>query len=392
VTEDSPPLTRIGRPLRVLQLLSNPVVGGTETFVMGLVPQLNAMGIESQIANLWNGGAEMGRLSGQRRIPFVALDAGERRFKASAPFILRSFLRENRFDIVMVYGLRATLLLRLATRLGPHPIIVTGLRQMDEWRRWYHVWPDRLTEGCVDYFVGVSRNVCRRRVERERTPREKVLFIPNGIDTEYFRRDARPWPSRADLKLPPGRLCVTVANLRSTKGYPFQLDVIERLKPLPEDLHFVWVGRGPDEAMLRELAAAKGVADRVVFVGHLDDVRPVLAHADLFFLSSNDEGMPRAMMEAMSMGLPALVTGIAGNAEVVRDQQDGLVVTYGDVPAAAGALRRLAEDEELRRRLGASAARRIRDDFSFDGIAHRYADLYLRIAARDTTICRDFAF
>ena len=90
-------------------------------------------------------------------------------------------------------------------------------------------------------------------------------------------------------------------------------------------------------------------------------------------LECDDEGMPRAMMEAMSMGLPAVVTGIAGNAEVVRDRQDGLVVGYGEVDAAAAALRRLLDDQGVRERLGKSARQRIQDEFSFEGIARRYA-------------------
>jgi glycosyltransferase involved in cell wall biosynthesis len=379
-----------GRAVKVLQLLSNPAVGGTETFVVGLVPRLNQLGLDVQITNLWDGGGEVGRLCRERNIPFKALNGGTRRFRASAPLILRKFLRERQFDIVTVYGLRAAVLLRLVTRFGPRVIRVTGVRSLDKWRRWYHVWPDRLTERKSDYCVGVSRSVCRRRVEREKSAR--VLFIPNGIDTEYFRFDREVWPNREALRLPPGRLCVTVANFQAVKGHAFQLKVIERLKPLPEDVHFVWVGTGEEEQMLRRRAAASGLADRIIFYGHVDDVRPVLAHCSLFFLSSKDEGMPRALMEGMAIGLPVLATDVAGNKEVVRDSADGLVIPYGDVESASAALGRLLDDAALRQRFGTSAAQRIRDEFSFDYVANRYAELYRRLVAGDPAVERDFAF
>jgi glycosyltransferase involved in cell wall biosynthesis len=267
---------------------------------------------------------------------------------------------------------------------------VTGVRSLDKWRRWYHVWGDRLTERKTDYCVGVSRSVCRRRAERERSAR--VLFIPNGIDTEHFRSDRETWPDRQALNLPPGRLCVTVANFQAVKGHAFQLDVIDRLKPLPPDVHFVWVGTGEEEPMLRREAAARGLADRIIFYGHVDDVRPLLAHSALFFLSSKDEGMPRALMEGMAMGLPVLATDVAGNTEVVRHDVDGLVIPYGDVDAGSAALCRLLDDAGLRQRCGASAARRIRESFGFDYVAGRYAELYRRLSAHDLTVDRDFAF
>lgn len=381
--------------LKVLQLLSNPMLGGTETFVLGLTPRLRVRGLDIGLANVWDGGGALARAARQLGIPCDVLDVGQRRFRPDALPVLRAMLRREKFDVVTAYGLRTTLLLRAAMIGGgfdPRPVLVTGLRGMDDWRRWYHVWADRLTEPWMDYFVGVSRRVCRRRVEREGTDPAKVLHIPNGIDTGVFRRDERPWPARGDLNLPGGRLCVTVANLRHQKGHPFQLDVIKRLQNRPADLRFVWVGTGPDEPALRRLAAEHGLSDVIVFYGAADDVRPILTHAELFFLSSKEEGMPRAMMEAMAMGVPVLATDVGGNPEVVRDGLDGLIVPYGDVEKAAEALQRLVDEAPLRQRLAEAAACRIRDEFSFDAIAGRYADLYRRLAARDPTVSRDFGF
>ncbi len=379
--------------VKVLQLVSNPLVGGTETFVLGLIPLLRREGLDVQLANLWDGGGEIARIGKQRGIECATLNVGRRRFRASAPGVLRRFLRAGRFDVVMCYGLRTTLLLRLVGRFRGGPVLVTGLRGIDDWRKWYHVWADRITDSRMDYYVGVSQSVCRRRIERERTGREKVLYIPNGIDTHHFRRDAQqPWPDRASLKLPDGRLCVSVGNMRSAKGYAFQLEVIEHVDRLPPDARFVWVGKGPDEPMLRQLAQAKGLSERIVFYGAADDVRPILAHAELFFLSSKEEGMPRAFMEAMSMGLPVLTTDVGGCPEVVRDGVDGVVIRCGDAPAAARRLQSLFDDAALRHRLARAGAERIRASFSFDRVALRYADLYRRLAARDPHVSGDFAF
>ncbi len=381
--------------MKILQLFSNPGVGGTESFVIGLIPRLRELGIDCHLANMWDGGGEAIEICAPAGIPCHALEFGRRKFRPNAPWALRRFLKCEKFDLVMAYGLRTTLLLRYAARYRGRPVLVTGLRGMDAWRRPYHIWADRLTDRWMDYYVGVSRAVCRVHVQRERVPRTKMLHIPNGIDTRFFRRDAMAsWPSREALNLPPERLCVTVGNLRAVKGYPFQMDVVQRVLGDGKygDVRFVWVGEGPDEPMLKQMAAERGLGDRILIYGASRDVRPILFHAELFFLSSKEEGMPRGLMEAMAMRLPAMATNVGGIPEVVRHGIDGLLVPYGDVEAAAGNMRMLLDSTDLRVQLAGSAERRIVEHFSFDAVARKYADLYARLSRGDKTATDDYGF
>jgi glycosyltransferase involved in cell wall biosynthesis len=351
------------------------------------------MGVDVQLANMWDGGGEPVAQAAERGVPCHVLNFGERRFRRGSVRRLRGFLREHKFDLVMAYGLRTTLLLRVAAAYRGRPVLVTGLRGMDHWRRLRHVWADRLTDRWMDYYVGVSRAVCRAHLERERVAPEKMLYIPNGIDADAFRTDAEPWPPRAALGLPvTGRLCVSVAHLRAVKGYPWQAEVIARAaaEGLGEDVSFVWVGAGPDERMLRQLVAGKGLGGRVHFHGAARDVRPILAHADAFFMSSREEGMPRALMEAMAMGVASLATRVGGIPEVLRDGVDGLLTPYGDTAAAAASLRRMLDSAELRRTLAAAGRQRITTEFSFDAVTRKYADLYRRLVARDASVSADY--
>jgi glycosyltransferase involved in cell wall biosynthesis len=345
------------------------------------------------LLNMWDGGGDMYRLCQQRGDPCELLEVGQRRFRPEALPKLRRFVKEGQFDIVMAYGLRTSLLLRIVSpsHRASGPVRVTGLRGIDDWRRWYHVWADRLTDGWMDYFVGVSQSVCRRHIERERTPPEKMLYIPNGIDTDHFRRDAQNWPGRSELKLPNGPLCISVGNYRRAKGYPFQIEVIASLKHKQIDAHFVWVGRGPDEDELRRLAAQHDVADRITFYGHCDDVRPLLANADVFFLSSREEGMPRALMEAMGMGMACLATDVGGVGEVLQDTVQGFIVPYGSIENASTRLADLLCNAQLRREVGIAATEKVRKSFSFDTIAQQYCELFHSMAAGNRAGVAKFA-
>jgi glycosyltransferase involved in cell wall biosynthesis len=384
--------------MKVLQLVSNPGIGGTESFVIGLIPKLREMGLNVHLANLWDGGGESIEYCLPRGIPCHALNLGKRKFRFNARKELRMFLQRERFDLVMAYGLRVTLLLRMAARYRGRPVLVTGLRGMDAWRTWRHVWMDRLTDRWMDYYVGVSEAVCRAHLRREKVPWGKMLHIPNGIDTRFFAREAKGnWPTREEVGLPGGRLSVTVAHYRAVKGYvPFQLDVVSRVSNEGgrqyDDVKWVWVGEGADEPMMKAMAAERGLAERIVVFGVSRDVRDILAHAEMFFLSSMDEGMPRGLMEAMAMGVPSMATSVGGIPEVIRDEVDGLLVPYGDVEKAASAMRRMLDDAELRAKFAAGGRKRIEEQFSFDAIAAKYADLYRRLIARDGTVRRDYGF
>ena len=119
-----------------------------------------------------------------------------------------------------------------------------------------------------------------------------------------------------------------------------------------------------------------GLADRVLFTGAIDDVRPVLRSCDAFVMSSYSEGMPCALMEAMAMGKAAVSTNVGGVSEVAEHEKHALLVPARSPEALADALARLMDEPALRIELGAAAAERIRSDFSHDSMIDRHVDLY----------------
>ena len=154
---------------------------------------------------------------------------------------------------------------------------------------------------------------------------------------------------------------VTVANLRSHKDYPTLFRAAAASMAEEPRLRFVSIGQGPLERPLRDELAAYDLGDRFVMLGHHDDPPAVLAGADVFTLSSVHEGLPISLVEAMSMGLPPVVTAVGGNAEVVSDGIDGLIVPARDANALARAYVALARDTARRQSLGAAAAVRATD-------------------------------
>lgn len=149
-----------------------------------------------------------------------------------------------------------------------------------------------------------------------------------------------------------------VANLRVHKDYPTLFAAAALAMAEKPRLRFVSIGQGPLEAELRADLARRGLGERLVMLGYHDDPPAVVAGADVFTLSSIHEGLPISLLEAMALGLAPVVTDVGGNAEVVTDGVDGLLVPPRRPEALADAFVRLARDPAERARLSAAAAHR----------------------------------
>ena len=131
----------------------------------------------------------------------------------------------------------------------------------------------------------------------------------------------------------------------------------------------------------RTRARALGVADRVHFLGAVDDPADLLRAADAFVLPSIAEGMSNSLLEAMATSLPCLASAIGGNTDLLQDGHDGLLVPPSDPSAWSSALLRVLERPHARPGLGAAARRRIEAEFSLTVVVDRYLALYRRMLA-----------
>ncbi|MBB4015981.1 glycosyltransferase involved in cell wall biosynthesis [Chelatococcus caeni] len=202
----------------------------------------------------------------------------------------------------------------------------------------------------------------------------RVRLVYHGLDLSRFpappaERPARDGSDAAD----PVRI-ISVGRAVAKKGYD---DLLTALAALPEGLHwrFAHIGGGEMLANLKQQAAAKGIADKVIFLGAKaqPDVINLMRKADIFVLpakeakSGDRDGLPNVVMEAASQGLAVIPTDFSGIPEFIRHDREGWLTPPGDWEALANALNLLARDPEARHRLGTAAFNRLRDDFSADG-------------------------
>jgi glycosyltransferase involved in cell wall biosynthesis len=186
-------------------------------------------------------------------------------------------------------------------------------------------------------------------------PPDRLAYVPNPL---AIPDGARSGPAPSGFA---GPCVLTVARLVEQKEHTVLLDAFARLPSGLDHWRLAVVGSGPEEQALRRQADRLGIADRVDWYGRCDDPYAFYRHADVFALPSRFEGMPNALLEAMSFGLPAIVAdGTPGPLEVVHHGETGLVTAGGDPEALASAITLLATRPDLRRALGESARREVR--------------------------------
>jgi glycosyltransferase involved in cell wall biosynthesis len=136
------------------------------------------------------------------------------------------------------------------------------------------------------------------------------------------------------------------------------------------------VGDGPGRESIEKAVLDLGLRDRVALPGMRDDVQEWLHCMDVFCLSSSQEGTSITLLEAGACGVPAVVTDVGGNGEIVRDGVTGVLVSSGDERGLAAAFARLAADRRLREHLGDEARRRVKARYSVDRMVEQYLEVY----------------
>jgi glycosyltransferase involved in cell wall biosynthesis len=222
----------------------------------------------------------------------------------------------------------------------------------------------------------IAAGVCRR---------DRTLTVYSGMDVSQFTPSAevraatrRAWGVSDDVIV-----VGTVARLFRRKGYEQLIPIMAAAAARVPRLHFVWVGDGAQRAQYQAELARLGLTSRVTLTGLVppDAVGSLLAGCDLLAHTSQWEGLPRVVVQALLMRVPAVAFAIDGTPEVVRDGETGRLVPLNDATAFVGALCELAVAGDLRRSMGAAGRALCLERFDANAMVTQLERLYVRLQA-----------
>ena len=222
---------------------------------------------------------------------------------------------------------------------------------------------------------------------------ERVTTVLNAIDPSAFRRDpARVADARARLHLGPDQIAIgAVGRLEPQKRFDLLLDAFAVLAKNNPRLHLIIAGVGSLRQPLDAQRQALGLRDRVTLTGHVTEVSALHHAFDLFVQSSDYEGTPNAVLEAMAMETPVVATEAGGTAELVHDGVHGRVVPIGRGDKLMHAINAALLDRSATRRMMRRARERVEGELSFETRVRKVEAIYQELAAPSERLRESYA-
>lgn len=226
-----------------------------------------------------------------------------------------------------------------------------------------------------DAVTTVSEYLKQRTIEEFQIKRP-ISVIPNFVNCDIYSR-ASDLSLREKFARPDEALFIHISNFRPVKRIEDVIAIFARVrKILPAKL--LLVGDGPERPKAEWLAETQRVSEDVLFMGKQSDMAPLLSVADILLLPSENESFGLVALEAMACEVPVIASRVGGLPEVVEHEEDGFLLSFGDVQGMAEASIRLIRDPAMRNEMGKNARKHALHDFCATNIVRHYEQLYLQ--------------
>jgi glycosyltransferase involved in cell wall biosynthesis len=366
-------------------LITTLTFGGAETQVVRLSAELKARGWDVAVACMISPSSHTETLK-QLGIPVYSLEMSRGVPDPRALLRLAKLIRDFTPDVVHAHMVHANLLARFTRLICPIPVLVCTAHNLRETSEnggptWHKELLYRMTDSLADRTTIICNAAYERYIRTKAVPASKLQMIPNGVDTDKFTpSDAIRERVRNELNLGGSFVWLAVGRFVEQKDYP---NLFSALARVPEGNWRVLIaGRGPLETELKTLVEELALTDRVQFIGTRTNMADVFKASDAYLMSSCFEGLSIALLEAAASGLPAVVTDVGGNRELVLDGQTGYVVPPGNPQALATAITRLMDLPSAERGdLGNYARRHCLEHYRFEMVGEQWVRLYRSLMA-----------
>ena len=278
-------------------------------------------------------------------------------------------------DVIHSHMVHANIFARVARLFCRVPLLVSTVHSQNEGGK-FRMLAYRLTDALADITTNVSEGAAESFIQQKAAPAERIQVVYNGIDTSFFTPDTfKREALREQYKLNHNFTILAVGRLTEAKDYPNLLHAFHMIRKRGIDARLLIAGHGHLKGPLSNLVDQLGMESAVEFLGVRHDIDHLMNTADCFVLSSEWEGLPLVIGEAMATGLPVVVTDAGGAREFVGTA--GYVVPIKSAEELADGIIKV-NDMSLNERaeLGKKARERIVKHYSLSAVADTWIELY----------------
>lgn len=274
---------------------------------------------------------------------------------------MEKLLKEIHFSLVHVHTPVAAFVTRLACqRTNTHPVLYTAHgfhfykgAPLKNWLLYYNM--EKLAARWTDGLITINEEDFEAAKKFRLRNNGQVFYVPGvGVDVEAIQQRAAAIDrstKRRELGIDDkSTVIITVGELNTNKNHTQVLRALSELRKT--NLHYLIVGTGENELKLKKMVKQLSLQNNVSFLGFRKDIPELLSASDIFILTSRREGLPRAILEAMAVGLPIIATNVRGNRDLVKHGENGYSVQLDDVQQTILAIEALSSSKSLRESMG----------------------------------------
>ena len=364
-------------PIRVLHLVNQLTVGGSERQMYMLLRAFDPARVRSSVGFMRQGTGELLR-------PLQALETAPEEYSLRGSIAqwntlrqihrLASRCRRDRVSLIHAHDLWSNVIGFAAARLARIPIIVSR-RDMADFRPAQERRLLRLVGRFADATIANANSIADLAAG-EGTARDAIHVIPNGIDVAAFDRDAeRPLLAPLPERRATAKRAAVIGNMdRAHKGHGDVLVAASKLGA--HEVDWLFLSDGPLRPAFERQAAELGLAERAHFIGRRQDVASILRNVDFLVHASHSEGFPNVVLEALCARLPVVATDVGGTSDLIQNRVTGLLVPPRRPDALRATITSLLSNWEDATAYGRAGRGLVEGNFNVDKAVRRFEDLY----------------
>jgi glycosyltransferase involved in cell wall biosynthesis len=355
--------------------------GGAQSQIVALLGRLKARGWDARLVSMLSPSAFTDELKAAD-INVETLNMRRGVPNPTALIRLVRILRRHRPHIVHSHLVHANLLSRLARPFTNVPSLICTAHSIYEGPH-RRALAYRVTDRLCDLTTQVSMAGVQRYVETAAVPKDRIRYVPNGVDVARFKQNSIVRQQvRHELGVDDEFLWLAVGRLEKAKDYPNMLQALARLAHGSKAILMI-VGEGVLKRHLEDLARELSVKSRVRFLGVRKDIPALMNAADGFVLSSAWEGLPMVLLEAAASSLPVVSTNVGGSKEIVLEAKTGFLVPPSNSGALAGAMTKAASlSNAARLQMGTAARAYVEQHYSLDMVVDTWESIYMDLIGK----------
>lgn len=364
--------------VNMLQLISDLDIGGTEKMLVELVAGLDKSKYQLHVCSIKPPGLIAADIARIKHVDLLSLNT-ESKFNFFVFFKLFYLLKKHKINLLQSYLFFDNLLGSIIGKLAGIPIIIGGHRAVERKKIMWKTVFQRLANRFMDIIIANSYAGQTDLIKNMQVPCSKTAVIHNGKTISYYDQTQADYSvlAKSGINCKEAVIVGMVGRMHEQKGHEYLLKAAASIKD--ERIKFVLVGDGPLMAKMKNLANQLQIEGKILFLGEIRDIRPIVSFFDIFVLPSLWEGLPGVILEAMIMQKPVVATAIDGNTELVADRRTGFLVPPKDPHALAEKIMELADNKQLRIRMGREGRKRAERYFTVDRMVQEYETVYDRL-------------